>query len=108
MGACDHNYTSWLANAIWSKLGNDVLLYTKKKMGNRIKTNVLSHPEKTFEAQLEPIFMVRHDYANSSVRRWKVMKGGAPPACHLKMIEDVLKEKLRGKKMGNEVSTDCV
>lgn len=26
--ACDKNYTTWLRDLIWSKLGNDVVLYT--------------------------------------------------------------------------------
>uniref|UniRef100_A0A914CEY8 Uncharacterized protein n=1 Tax=Acrobeloides nanus TaxID=290746 RepID=A0A914CEY8_9BILA len=62
-------------------------------MGNRI------HPEKTFEAKLEQIFLVQHEHTNSSIRRWKAMKGGAPPACDLKILEDFLKEKLQGKKL---------
>ena len=28
---CDHNYTSWLRDFVWSKVGRDVVLYTSKK-----------------------------------------------------------------------------
>jgi beta-galactosidase len=30
LGACDHNYTAFLRDLIWSKLGNDVVLYNSK------------------------------------------------------------------------------
>ena len=30
VGACNHNYTAWLRDLIWSKLGNDVVLTTGK------------------------------------------------------------------------------
>jgi beta-galactosidase len=28
--SCDKNYTLWLRDLIWSKLGNDTVLYTSK------------------------------------------------------------------------------
>lgn len=30
VGACNHNYTSFLRDMIWNQLGNDVVLYTSK------------------------------------------------------------------------------
>jgi beta-galactosidase len=32
-GPCDHNYTNWLRDFMWSKLGNDVVLYTTDPTG---------------------------------------------------------------------------
>jgi beta-galactosidase len=29
--ACDHNYTAFLRDLIWSKLGNDTVLYTSEE-----------------------------------------------------------------------------